>query len=159
MVNLAMVSFFDGRLDDAERIGRQVLAEARHTANRQAEATVLLHLVRVAVRRADLASARALLLEALAAAGAMASVPMQLDGVFCCAEIAAAEGDAHSAAALMRYYVARPELEPSDRALAEASLAGLPADASAPELSLDALLEQIGQRLRGPAVAASSSTA
>jgi tetratricopeptide (TPR) repeat protein len=41
MINLALVSFFDGRLDDAERIGQQVLAEARHAANRQAEATAL----------------------------------------------------------------------------------------------------------------------
>jgi ATP/maltotriose-dependent transcriptional regulator MalT len=148
MINLAMVSFFDGRLDDAERIGQQVLVEARHAANRQAEATALLHLVRVAVRRKDLAAARTLLVDALAVTGAMASVPMQLDGVFCYAEIVVAEGDSRTAAGLMRYYVARPEVEPGDRALAETSLAGLPADAAAPDLPLEALLGQIERQLR-----------
>jgi DNA-binding SARP family transcriptional activator/predicted ATPase len=148
MINLAMVSFFDGRLDDAERIGQQVLAEARHAANRQAEATALLHLVRVAARRNDLDAARTLLVNALVVTGAMASVPMQLDGVFCYAEIVAAGGDSRTAAGLMRYYVARPEVEPGDRALAEASLAELPADATAPDLPLDALLGQIERQLR-----------
>ena len=148
MINLAMVSFFDGRLDDAERIGQQVLAEARHAANRQAEATALLHLVRVAVRRSDLDAARTLLVDALAVTGAMASVPMQLDGVFCYAEIVAAGGDSRTAAGLMRYYVARPELEPGDRAVAEASLAGMPGDAPAPDLPLEALLGQIERQLR-----------
>ena len=157
MMNLAMVSFFDGRLDDAERLGRQVLAEARHAANRQAEAVALLHLVRVAVRRDDLALARALLIDALAAAGAMASVPLQLDGVFCCAEIVAAEGDVQAAAALMRYYAARPDIEPGDRALAEASLATLPADTAAPDVPLDVLLEQIGRQLRERAAPLSSA--
>ena len=38
MVNLALVSFFDGRLDEAEQIGRQVLDESRAAANRQVEA-------------------------------------------------------------------------------------------------------------------------
>ena len=158
MINLAMVSFFDGRLDDAERIGQQVLAEARHAANRQAEATALLHLVRVAVRRNDLDAGRPRLVDALAVTGAMASVPMQLDGVFCYAEIVAAGGDSHAAAGLMRYYVARPEVEPGDRALAEASLAGLPAETPAPDLSLEALLGQIGQQLRQSTAGTSAAT-
>jgi tetratricopeptide (TPR) repeat protein len=150
LINLALVSFFDGRLDDAERIGRQVLSEARSAGNRQAEATALLHLVRVAVRRGDLDDARALLSDALAAAGAMTSVPLQLDGVFCFAEILAAEGDAHGAAALLRYYVARPEIEPGDRALGEASLASLRSDAPAPDVPLDVLLGQVARQLTEP---------
>jgi ATP/maltotriose-dependent transcriptional regulator MalT len=149
LINLALVSFFDGRLDDAEQIGRQVLAEARLAANRQAEATALLHLVRVAVRRGDLGGARTLLADAFPVAAAMASVPMQLDGVFCFAEILAAEGDTHAAAALLRYYVARPEIEPGDRALGEASLVGLPLDAPAPDVPLDILLAQLTLQLQG----------
>jgi hypothetical protein len=99
------------------------------------------------VRREDLEAARTLLADALAVTGAMASVPMQLDGVFCYAEIVAAGGDARTAAGLMRYYVARPEVESGDRALAEASLVGLPADAPAPDLPLEVLLGQIERQL------------
>ena len=150
MINLALVSFFDGRLDDAEQIGRQVLSEARLAANRQVEATALLHLVRVAVRRSENGGARRLLADALSIASDMASVPMQLDGVFCFAEILAAEGDTRDAAALLRYYVARPEIEPGDRALGEASLIGMPEDAPAPDVSLDVLLDRLGRRLLEP---------
>ena len=147
MVNLAMVSFFDGRLDEAERIGRQVLDESRASGNRQVEATVLLHLVRVAVRRTDLDAARALLRDAVATTLAMQVVPMQLDAVFCHAEILAAAGHVDAAAGLMRYYIGRPDVEPGDRTLAEASLAALKSDAPAPELPLHALLAQIAPPL------------
>jgi hypothetical protein len=142
LVNLALLSFFDGRLDDAERIGRQVLDEGRAAANRQVEATALLHLVRVAVKRGRLAEARALLCEAIALTTATQIVPMQLDAVFCFAEILAAAGDGHDAAALFRYYIERPDLEPGDRALGEAGLVGLP-EATAPDTPLPALLAQI----------------
>jgi hypothetical protein len=82
---------------------------------------------------------------------------MQLDGVFCYAEIVAASGDSRTAAGLMRYYVARPEIESGDRALAEASLVELSADAPAPDLPLEALLGQIERQLRQSTAGASAA--
>jgi len=146
LVNLAMTCFFIGDLDAAAQVGRDALAEARATANRNVEATALLHLVRVATRRGELATARGHLREAVLRANAMGSVPMQLDAVFCFAEIVAGEGEHARAAALMRWFIARPEIEPGDRAIAEAALAALPdagTGVGADEATLAALLERL----------------
>ena len=140
MVNLATVSLFAGKLDDAESVGAQVLADARAEGNRNVENDALLHLVRVAVRRRDLTQARSRLAEAIRAAVAVGTQAQQLDALFCGAEILAADGDVPRAAGLMRFYIARPEVESGDRAVAEKIWAALQCDAEAPTLPLPALL-------------------
>jgi tetratricopeptide (TPR) repeat protein len=151
LLNLAMVSFFDGQPDDARRIGSEVLDGARASQNRQVESTVLLLLTRLAVRRGALHEAQALLDEALDGAGAMHNLGLQLDALFCRAEMLAAAGDRVGAAGLLRYYLARPELEPGERTLAQASLAALACDAPAADAPLERLLEQARQPLAAAA--------
>jgi hypothetical protein len=104
----------------------------------------LLHLVRVAVKRRDTAAARADLHEAIACARSIGNIAMQLDAVFCFAEIVAADGQIRRAAGLMRYFIERPEVEPGDRAVAQACLEKLHAGSGAPiDLPLDVLLDQV----------------
>ena len=156
LVNLAIACFLVGDLDEAERVGLQTLDEARVAGNRNVEATALLHLVRVGVKRGDTAAARARLDGALVLADAMGNVSMQLDAVFCFGEIVAAEGDRHRAAALMRYYIAQAEVEPGDRAVAQAALESLPAGsagASMIEVPLVALLQELRATLAAGAAA------
>jgi len=148
LFNLANLSLATGALDESAAAGRRALDEARATANRGVEVAALLHLVRITVRRGDTAGARADLNHAIACANATGSPPMQLDAVFCFAEIAAAEGDSRRAAALMRYYIERPETAAGDRAGAQASLDGLPgggAGAATVDLPLEALLGQLSE--------------
>ena len=146
LVNLAHVAFFAHEFDEAERVGHETLAEARASANRHVEATVLLLLVRVAVRRRAYDAARMHLRGAIACTGAMGNVPMQLDCVFCHAELLAADGDVRTAKSLMRYYIDRAEVEPGDRQIAQAALDALAADPPGgppPAVPLDVLLRTI----------------
>jgi len=156
LVNLALVDFFTGDLEAAAHHGRGALAEARAVANRNVEATALLHLVRVAVRQGALEEARTGVRQALACALAMGSVPLQLDAVFGHAEIAAATGERAAAADLLRWYLARPEVAPGDRAVAQASLDALdaPAAKADPDLPPHLPLEDLLQRLAQPSPAA-----
>ena len=160
VVNLALVAFFSGDLDEAERVGLESLREARASANGSVESTMLVLLVRIAVRRADHRGARTHLRDAIGCSVAMRSVPMQLDCVFCFAEMLAAGERTRDAAALMRYYIARPEIEPGDRAVAQAALEGLAgpgADAAPPDVALDALLDRILDEIGGSPVAPTGS--
>jgi predicted ATPase/DNA-binding SARP family transcriptional activator len=151
LVNLAHIAFFTSDFDEAERVARRTLVEARDEGNGNVEATALLLLVRLAVRRCDFGEARALVREAIGCASRTGSVNLVLDAVFCFAEVLAGEGAKHEAAALMRYYIARPEIEPADRALAQAELDRL-GDAAASEAAipagLDALLARIVEQTR-----------
>lgn len=151
LFNLANVCYLSGDLDASERAGRQSLEAARTTGNRGVETTALLHLSRVAVKRGDSAAARAVLHDAIVLAEATRSVPVQLDAVFCFAELVASEGDPPRAAELMRYFIARPEVDAADRTVAQASLDALgvrsaalsPLDLPLPEL-LGTLREETG---------------
>src|SRR6185369_12408588 len=122
LVNLAHVAFFTSDFDEAERVARRTLVEARDEDNGNVETTALLLLVRLAVRRREFAEARALVRDAIGGASRTGSIGLELDAVFCFAEVLAGEGARRDAAALMRYYIARPEIEAADRALAQAEL-------------------------------------
>ena len=113
---------------EAERVSRRALEVARAMANRGAEATALINLVRLALRRGDSAAARD-----RSAAGDRRSahaLEIQLDCLLAFARLRALEGAATAAAPLLRYFLARPEIEPADRDDAEACLAGLPSGAA-----------------------------
>jgi predicted ATPase/DNA-binding SARP family transcriptional activator len=151
LVNLAHVEFFTSQFDEAERVARQALAEARDEGNGNVETTALLLLVRLAARRRAFADARAFVGEAIDGARRTGAVGLELDAVFCFAEVLAGEGAKRDAAALMRYYIERSEIEPGDRAVAQAELDRLGGDAAgtvAPTLDIDTLLTQIVERAR-----------
>jgi predicted ATPase/DNA-binding SARP family transcriptional activator len=150
LVNLAMVCFYADDMAEAERVGQQTLAESNVAGNRQVAATALLHLVRVAVRRGDLAQARVRLAEAIALAVAMHQTSLQLDAVYGFAEILAAEGQTREAAALYRWYMERDDIEPGDRAVVQGAIDKLgphAGDAAPPRVALEALLSGITSRL------------
>jgi hypothetical protein len=110
----------------------------------------LINLVRLAVRRGDCVEAGEYLHEAIASSASMQNPSVQLDCVLAFATIRAAQGQAHSAAALLRYFLARPQIEPVGRAEAEACLAGLPGDAAntpAPDIALALLVQDIADEL------------
>ena len=146
LVNLAHIAFFTSDFDEAERVARRTVVEARHDDNGNVETTALLLLVRLAVRRREFDAARALTRDAIAIAARSGSLGLELDAVFCFAEVLAGEGARREAAALMRYYIARPEIEPGDRALVQAELDRLGADAGdapPPVIDIAALLARI----------------
>ena len=150
LVNLALVSCYVAADDEAQRLSRQALAVARALADRGAEAPALINLVRLAVRRGDCVEAGKHLHEAIASSASMQNPSVQLDCVLAFATIRAAQGQAHSAAALLRYFLARPQIEPVGRAEAEACLAGLPGDAAntpAPDIALALLVQDIADEL------------
>ena len=147
LTNLANVHAATGRFDEAEAVARQVIAGARAKALADVEAAALNQLVRIAIRRGDIAAARQRLHEAAGAAAATRNEEVQLDSVFSFARILAAEGNARQAAPLLRFFLSRPQLEPVDRAEAEACLGGLPktdpADPAAGEPKLADLLRRV----------------
>ena len=151
LVNLAHVAFFTSDFDEAERVARRTLLEARDEDNGNVETTALLLLVRLAVRRREFDEARSLLCEAIGGARRMGSIGLELDAVFCFAEVLAGEGAKRDAAGLMRYYIGRPEIEPGDRTVVQAELDRLGDEATGaapPTLDLDALLAQIVEQAR-----------
>jgi predicted ATPase/DNA-binding SARP family transcriptional activator len=154
LVNLAHVEFFAGDHAEAERVAHLALASAREETNGVVEATARLLLVRLLVRRRAFDEARAQLRDAVACASTSGAVGLELDAVFCFAELRAAQGSRDEAAALMRFYIARPEIEPADRALAQAELDRLGASRDAPMPSDHAaLLAQIAALTPGPSAA------
>ena len=159
LVNLALVEFFAGALDASLRLSHETLAEARAAGNLNVETQALQLLVRLATRRGEYPTAVAHLREAITGSTAMASVPMQLDCVFCFAEIVAGRGDARRACELLRFYIAHPDLEPGDRAVAQGFLDRMAADATRDipaDLDLGALLRQIQGEIDAPPVAGAS---
>ena len=151
LVNLAHVEFFAGNDDEAERVAQRTLTEAREESNTVVEAQALLLLVRLAVRCRAFEDARALVREAVDCARRGGSIPLELDTVFCFAEILAGEGARRDAAALMRYYIDRPDIEPADRAVAQAELERLGSEAGRGEtlsIDLDSLLTRIVEQTR-----------
>ena len=126
LANLSHNHAMSGRLDDAERASRQLLDEVRGKRLSDVEATALNQLVRIAILRGDLAEARQRLRDALPRALATNIEYVQLDCVLSHARILAGERRADEAGPLLRYLLARPNLEPVDRADAEACLRGLP---------------------------------
>ena len=156
LANLANLHAAAGRLDDAEQVARQAITAARTDSFADVEAAALNQLVRIALRRGDLARARAHLPAAAAAAAAIRHEEVQLDCVFCVARLLAAEGDGRAAAPLLRFYLGRPNLEPADRAEALSCLDGVPAGergAAPVALPLDALPRGIVADLASTTVA------
>jgi tetratricopeptide (TPR) repeat protein len=150
LVNLAVVSYYLAADDESLRISMQALEAARAMANRAAEASALINLVRLAVRRGDCIEARIRLAEAMACPALVHNPPVQLDCVLAFATIRDTEGQADAAAALLRYFLARPDIEPVGRAEAQARLARLPpdcADAPVPVVALDALMQAIAAEI------------
>jgi predicted ATPase/DNA-binding SARP family transcriptional activator len=150
LANLSHNLAASGRLDEAENVSRRLAVDARSKGLSDVEATALNQLVRVAILRTDYASALARLRDAIARAVAIRIEYVQIDCVLSFARIAAGTGDAGAAAPLLRYLLARPDLEPVDRAQAEACLQRLPAsagDAPVPDLALEALVRNIATRL------------
>ena len=151
LVNLAHVAFFTSDFDEAERVAHLALIEARDEGNGNVATTALLLRVRLAVRRRAFNEARVLVCEAVDGARRTGSVGLELDAVFCFAEVLAGEGATRDAAALMRYYIDAPGIEPGDRAVAQAELDRLGTDAAgavASSLDLDALLASIVEQAR-----------
>ncbi|MCW5656500.1 MAG: tetratricopeptide repeat protein [Burkholderiaceae bacterium] len=147
LFNLANTCYLSGDLDTSQHAGQQALDAARATGDRGVEATALLHLARVAVKRGHHAPARRMLHEAVTLAEAADSAPLQLDALFCYAELVAAAGAAAHAAALLRYLIARPEVDAADRQIAQQSLDALPAG-NAAELPIDTPLATLVQQMR-----------
>jgi predicted ATPase/DNA-binding SARP family transcriptional activator len=126
LANLAHSHAMSGRLDDAERVCVQLLEEAGRKALADVEATALNQMVRLAILRGDLALARSRLAVAANRATTLGIEYVALDCVLSYAKILCGEGRVADAAPLLRQLLARPDLEPVDRADAQAHLSGLP---------------------------------
>ena len=151
LANLAHNHAMSGRLDDAECVCAQLLDEARRKALADVEATALNQTVRLAVLRGDLALARSRLAEAAARAETLGIEYVALDCVLSYAKILCGERRAAEAAPLLRRLLARPDLEPVDRAEAQACLGTLPAappdEAAPPEIGIQPLLRHVAAEL------------
>ena len=153
LANLSHNLAASGRLEEAENVSRKLALDARGKGLSDVEATALNQLVRVAILRGDYAGARARLRDAIGRAAATRIEYVQIDCVLSFARIAAAVGDSDTAAPLLRYLLARPDLEPVDRSQAETCLHGLPAplrETAAPEVALDTLVVDLATRLETP---------
>lgn len=149
-VNLAVVSCHLSDSDEAGRIGLQALAVARQFANRGAEAKALIILARLATRRLDCDGATLYLRQAIACPPTLLNPPLQSDWLLAFAQLRAAQGEAGSAAALLRHFLAQPDIEPPDRAEAESSLSNLPREATAtpaPDVPLSTLVRRLAAEL------------
>jgi tetratricopeptide (TPR) repeat protein len=145
LANLAHNHASSGRLDDAERVCQGLVDEARRKRLADVEGTAQNQLVRIQILRGDFLAARDRLREAIDLAGRLKIEYIQLDCVLSFAKILAGERRDGEAASLLRYLLARPNLEPVDRSDAEACLQGLSAsrDAAPPDSSLQAMLLRI----------------
>jgi len=157
LANLAHNHTMSGRLDDAERVCAHLLEESRRKALADVEATALNQRVRVAILRADWPLARARLVEAAARAATLGIEYVALDCVLSHAKVLCGEGRAAEAAPLLRGLLARPDLEPVDRAEAEACLAALPAALQAadapPEAASEPLLRRVVAEIAATSIA------
>lgn len=152
-VNRAVVSLQLCSDAEAELAAREALEIARVFVNRGAEAQALILLAQLAARRHETAAAREHLQDALACPPMPNNPPLQLDWLFAYASLRAAEGETSSAADVLCWMLARPDIEPVERARAQALLAGLriestdPADAAEPNAALPERLRQAAAEL------------
>jgi len=150
LANLAHNHAMSGKLDDAETVASALVAEARGKGLADVEATALNQLVRVAILRGDLAPARMRLRDAVERAMPLSIEYIRVDCVLSYAKILTGERRADAAAPLLRGLLARPDLEPVDRADAEACLRALPPEPrgdAAVGATLDGLLQRIADEL------------
>jgi len=147
MVNLASVHTAGGRCDAAEATAREVLAVAQANGLADVAAAALNQLVRVAIRRGDIADARSRLHSAARAAASTGNEEAQLDSVFCFARILAAGDRPGDAAPWLHFCLTRPHFEPVDRAVANALLADLPPSAGAEVATGVTALAELLQRV------------
>jgi predicted ATPase len=150
LANLAHNHAMSGKLDDAERVSHELAIEAGRKGLADVEATALNQLVRVAILRGDLGQARARLRDAVGRAAPLSIEYIRIDCVLSYAKILSSERSARAAAPLLRGLLDRPDLEPVDRADAEACLRALPAtsrNAAAVHVPLDQLLQRIAAEL------------
>ncbi len=150
LVNLAVVSYYVADDEEAQRISLEALDMSRRMANRMAEASALINLVRIAVRRRECAEARTRLREAIACPARLDNPSVQLECLLAFATLRGAEGQSRRAAALLRDYLSRPDIEPVRSAEASACLTALPddgADVPARDIALAVLVQDIGDEL------------
>jgi tetratricopeptide (TPR) repeat protein len=153
LLNLAHNHAMSGKLDEAERVSRELAAEACRKGLADVEATALNQLVRVAILRGDLGQARERLRDAVGRAVPLSIEYVRIDCVLSYAKILSGERSAHAAVPLLRGLLDRSDLEPLDRADAEACLRALPAesrDAAAVDMAFDELLPRIAAELALP---------
>jgi predicted ATPase len=156
LANLAHNHASSGKLDDAEAVSSELVDEAHRKGLADVEGTARNQLVRIEILRGDYAAARERLREAVDLARRLGIEYIQLDCVLSFAKVLAGERRGSEALPLLRYLLARPNLEPVDRRDAEACLQRLsPAvrDVAVPDLPVDALLVRIAGEV-GPTVAA-----
>lgn len=148
-INLALTCVETGERERADELNRRALALAREGGYRQIETQALLLAAQFALARADTATARACVRDALALACAMGHVPIQLDCIAWHGRVLAAEGDPTGAASLWTYVMQQARLDAADRRELAQLLAGLPADVRAEPPS--APLAELAQRVLGEA--------
>jgi predicted ATPase len=154
LANLAHNHAAAGRLDEAERVADALLDDARAKQLSDVEATALNQQVRIALLRGDLASARTRLRASSACAMATGIEYVQLDCVLSYARLLAGEGRADAAAPLLRFVLARTDVEPVDRADAEACLARLGSTAVAQATPPAVAVRDLVQRVAAEVAAA-----
>jgi predicted ATPase/DNA-binding SARP family transcriptional activator len=150
LANLAHNHAMSGKLDQAEHVSRELATEARRMGLADVEATALNQLVRVAILRGDLGLARARLSDAVGRAVPLSIEYIRIDCVLSYAKILSGERNAGAAVPLLRRLLDRSDLEPVDRADAEACLRALPAasqGAAAIDVPFDQLLQRIAAEL------------
>jgi hypothetical protein len=111
LCNLAWVALETNDLQAAEVYGRRALDATRAAAHHRLEAMVLLHFVRLALRRADLSAARENLQAALARAVATTDEPLQLLILGRFAEVLATVGESVAAARIRRFVIEHPRTD------------------------------------------------
>ena len=147
LANLAEVALLQGDLDAVGSYAGRALEVAEVAGNRALVCVLKLHFVRLALRRGDLDSARANLEASLAIASAIERPSLRLTGVFCFAEVLAAQGEPECAYLVLAYVAGHPAMNAAERDEARARLAqwSRPAGAAPawPGMELDELVHRI----------------
>ncbi len=130
--NLADVAFLAGDLTAAETHAQQAIEVATLIGNRLLAAATHGRRASIALRRGNLAVARAALVESLARAIELPSPPMMLDSVLQFAELLEAQGEVAGARAVLAIAAAHPATTQQVRTAIRAMQARLPEAAGDP---------------------------
>jgi predicted ATPase/DNA-binding SARP family transcriptional activator len=156
-INLALTCVETGERERGAELNRRALALAREGGYRQIETQALLLAARLALARADTATARACVRDALKGACAMGHVPIQLDCIAWHGRVLAVEGDLAGAASLWTYVMQQARLDAADRRELAQLLAEVPADVRAEPPSMP--VAELGQRILAEAARPHASPA
>ena len=119
-------------LDLAESYGRRALEIVPATGNRALECWLKLRMVRLTLRRKDLAGARSELAASIATALVIGQPMLQLDGIICLAEILIAQGEPECARSVLTFAANHPSIDAPGRDEINAQLIRAPSAAAAP---------------------------